>query len=280
MPYRTIYSSAAGFVHSSLTTPPAAKFSNPPWASSADIDFAGSQPSNLVRVGTGDSSTGKQVALSSDYGETWNQHYGAPDNVNGGKVSISANADTILWSTNGNGVMVSQYQATFSAVSSLPSGAAIASDKKTSGVFYGGSGNKFYVSGDDGKTFTVNGNLGSSTSVFDIAVHPDVTGDVWVSTDQGLFHSTNNSTTFAAIPGISQAWGIALGAPKTSGGYPAVFVVANYSGVVYLRSDDQGVNWVQINDAAHGFGSASSNCITADPRIYGRYVETHHKIKR
>ncbi|KAJ3564253.1 hypothetical protein NP233_g8414 [Leucocoprinus birnbaumii] len=267
----------AGFVHQSLTSPPATKFTNPPWATSADIDFAGLQPSNLVRIGTGDSSTGKQVAISTDSGATWNQHYGAPDNVNGGKVAISANADTILWRTSGNGVMVSQYQATFSTVSSLPSDAAIASDKKTNGIFYGASKSSFYVSGDNGKTFSVKGSLGSSTSPFDIAVNPNVSGDVWVSTDKGLFHSTNNGTSFTAISGFSQAWGLALGAPKTTGGYPAIFVAANYKGVVgYVRSDDQGVNWVQINDPAHGFGSASSNCITADARTYGRvYIGTN-----
>ncbi|KXN89852.1 Xyloglucanase [Leucoagaricus sp. SymC.cos] len=265
-----------GFVHESLTSPPVAKHSNPNWATSPDIDFAGNQPSNVVRIGTGDNSTGKQVAISSDYGVTWNQHYGAPDNVSGGKVAISANADTILWRTNGNGVMVSQYQATFSAVPSLPSDAAITSDKRNNGIFYGASGKTFYVSGDNGKTFIATSTVGSSTSVFDIAVNPGVSGDVWVSTDKGLFHSTNNGTSFTAISGISQAWGIALGAPKSSGGYPAVFVAANYGGVAYLRSDDQGVNWVKINDDAHGFGSASSNCITADPRVYGRvYIGTN-----
>ena len=49
-----------------------------------------------------------------------------------------------------------------------------------------------------------------------------------------------------------------------------MFAAANIDGVGYFRSDDAGVNWVKINDAAHGFGSASANCLTADPRIYGR----------
>lgn len=65
--------------------------------------------------------------------------------------------------------------------------------------------------------------------------------------------------------------GLALGAPKTSGGYPAVFVGGTYLGVTgYFRSDDGGVNFIQINDAAHGFGSVSSNVLAADPRTYGR----------
>lgn len=43
-----------GFVHTSLTTPPKAAYSNPTWSTSADIDFAGNVPTTIVRIGTGD----------------------------------------------------------------------------------------------------------------------------------------------------------------------------------------------------------------------------------
>lgn len=155
-------------------------------------------------------------------------------------------------------------------VPSLPSDAAIASDKKVNSIFYGASSSKFYISTDGGKTFTATGALGSSTSASKVVVHPNITGDIWVSTDKGLFHSTNNGTSFTAISGVSQAWAIALGAPKSAGGYPALFAAANIGSIGYFRSDDAGETWVKINDAAHGFGSASANCIAADPKIFGR----------
>lgn len=101
-------------------------------------------------------------------------------------------------------------------------------------------------------------------------VNPGVTGDVWASTDKGLFHSTNSGTTFTSISGVTQAWSIGFGAPVTTGGYPAIFAAANIDGVGYFRSDDAGVNWVKINDAAHGFGAISGNVLTGDPRIHGR----------
>ncbi len=166
--------------------------------------------------------------------------------------------------------MVSQYTNPFSAVSSLPASAVIASDKRNNSIFYGADGSKFYVSTDGGKTFAAQGTLGTSTSPSRVIVHPNVTGDVWVSTDKGLFHSTNTGSSFTAISGVTQAWAIALGAPKTAGGYPALFAAANIGGVGYFRSDDAGANWVKINDAAHGFGSASANCLAADLRTYGR----------
>ncbi|KAK0465381.1 uncharacterized protein EV420DRAFT_1637520 [Desarmillaria tabescens] len=265
-----------GFVHNDLNVAPSNYYTNPTWSTSADIDYAGNKPTNIVRIGTGDSTTGKQVAISTDSGATWSQDYGAADNVSGGKVAFSADGDTVLWRTGSNGVQVSQYTNSFTTVSSLPSTAAIASDKLNNSIFYGAASSSFYLSTDGGKTFTAKGSLGSSTSPVKIVVNPNVTGDVWVSTDKGLFHSTDLGSSFSAISGISQAWSIALGAPATSGDYPAVFAAANYGGVGYFRSDDAGVSWVKINDASHGFASASGNCLAADPRIYGRvYIGTN-----
>ena len=43
-----------GFVHNSLDVAPANSFQNPAWATTADLDFAGNKPTNLVRIGTGD----------------------------------------------------------------------------------------------------------------------------------------------------------------------------------------------------------------------------------
>jgi len=265
-----------GFVHNSLTAAPAAYFSDPVWTTTSDIDFAGNNPKLLVRSGTATDGATKQVALSSDAGATWYQFYGAADGVSGSKIALSANGGSILWKTSANGIQNSQNSGSFATVSSLPSAAVIASDKKTDTVFYGASGSSFYLSTNSGSSFTAVGTLGSSTSPVKIAVNPSVTGDVWVSTDKGLFHSTNNGTTFTAISGVTQAWAIALGAPAKTGGYPTIFAAANIGGVGYFRSDDTGVNWVKINDAAHGFGSVSSNPLTADPRVYGRvYIGTN-----
>lgn len=265
-----------GFVHDNLNTPRTTEYSNPTWTTTVDMDFAGNKPATIVRIGNGDSSTGRQVALSYDSGYTWSQDYGAADNITGGHVALSADADTVLWSTSSNGVLVSQYTSTFTAVSSLPSGAIIASDKKNNSIFYAASGSKFYLSRDTGKTFISTATLGSSTAPVKIVVNPNVTGDVWVSTDTGLYHSTDAGSTFAAASGVSQAWATALGKAAPSGSYPAVFAAANIDGVGYFRSDDAGATWVQINDAAHGFGSVSSNVLTADPRTYGRvYIGTN-----
>lgn len=169
------------------------------------------------------------------------QFYGAADVISGSKIALSANGGTILWKTSANGIQNSQNSGSFVTVSSIPSAAAIASDKKVDTIFYGASGSSFYLSTNSGSSFTVVGTLGASTSPVKVVVNPNITGDVWVSTDTGLFHSINNGTKFSAISGVTQAWAIALGAPAKTGGYPAVFAAANIGGIGYYRSDDAGV---------------------------------------
>jgi xyloglucan-specific exo-beta-1,4-glucanase len=260
-----------GFVHTSLTTPPAQEMMTPEWSTAADLDYAGNEPSNMVRIGADTGSATQQVAVSSNSGSDWNIDFGAALNVTGGKVAYSANADTVLWSTTTNGVLVSQFTDSFVAVPSLPSGSIIASDKRNDNIFYAASGSSFYLSTDIGKTFTAISKLGSSTAPVKIVVNPTVSGDVWVSSDVGLFHSTNNGTTFTEISGVTEAWAIALGAPSTAGAYPSLYAAAEIGGVVgYFRSDNEGASWVQINDANHGFAAINSNPITADLNVYGR----------
>jgi len=259
-----------GFVHTSLTTPPTQEFQTPKWSTGADIDYAGNNPTDFVRIGSDSGSTLQQVAVSTDSGNSWNIDFGAALNVTGGKVAYSASATTVLWSSSTNGVLVSQFTNAFVAVPSLPSGSIIASDKRNDAVFYAASGNNFYLSTDTGHTFKVVSTLDSSTAPVKIVVHPNISADVWVSTDKGLFHSTNNGTTFSAISGVTEAWAISLGAPATAGGYPSLYAAATISGTTsYFRSDNEGTSWNQIMTQAF-YGSISSNPIAADQRVYGR----------
>jgi hypothetical protein len=126
-----------GFYHSNLDTAPKQAFHTPTYGTTNDLDYAGNKPSNIVRTGSSD--TEIKIALSYDYGVTWSPYYGGSTSTAAGKVAISADADTILLMSSGTGALVSRYTTTFSAVSTLPSGAAIASDKRNNSMFYGGS---------------------------------------------------------------------------------------------------------------------------------------------
>jgi len=185
-------------------------------------------------------------------------------------VAYSAGGDTILL-MNSAGAFISQYSATFSAVSTLPSGAAIASDKRNNAYFYGGSAGAIYVSSNIGVTFAKTATLGASTVVNQIRVHPTVAGDVWASTDVGLFHSTNFGTTFTQVGSVTAGYSFALGAASTSTAYPVIYGFFTISAVTSLyKTEDSGANWIWITDTAHGFAAASSNYVQADMATYGR----------
>ncbi|KAI9685727.1 MAG: hypothetical protein M1822_004287 [Bathelium mastoideum] len=250
-----------GFVHTSLTAPPNAEL--PLFTTSTSLDYAGKVPKTLVRTGNDATATAIQIALSYDAGATWSNDSGASESLYGGEAVLSAAADTVLWSTAASGVQVSQYTSSFSSVSSLPSGAAVASDKVNGTVFYGGSAGSFYISRDTGKTFTSLGKLGSSSAVNKIVANPTVAGDVWASTDTGLFHSTNYGSSFTQVKGPTEGWAFALGKGTNTYKYNIFgFFVVN--GVTALfESQDVGSTWTEISDSAHGFGQASSNPVAA-----------------
>ena len=42
----------AGFVHTDLTKAPSVEFQTPKWSTTADLDYAGNDPTNFVRIGT------------------------------------------------------------------------------------------------------------------------------------------------------------------------------------------------------------------------------------
>ena len=60
-----------GFVHTNLNQAPAAEFSTSTATGITGLDYAGNKPTTIVRVGNGDASDGKQIAISSDSGNTW-----------------------------------------------------------------------------------------------------------------------------------------------------------------------------------------------------------------
>jgi xyloglucan-specific exo-beta-1,4-glucanase len=176
--------------------------------------------------------------------------------------------------------MVSKYSSTFSAVSSLPSGAAIASDKSDNTVFYGGSAGSFYVSTNGATSFTKTASLGSSTAVNAIRAHPSIAGDVWATTDTGLWHSTDYGKTFTKIGGgCTAGWSFGLGKASSTGSYAVIYGFFTIDGTTALfKTEDMGTNWQMISDSAHGFGAASANVVNGDMSNYGRvFVGTNGK---
>ena len=258
----------AGFRHLSLTTPPSAAL--PFYGTTTSLDYAGGEPRTQILVGNSADGTNIQLSLSSDAGTTWTQYSGAMTSPGGGHAAISANATSIVWSTGGSGVLVSKNRGSFTSVTGLSQNALVTSDKRNNTVFYGSSGGGITVSADGGSTFGTSVKLGRSNSVNKIVANPTVAGDVWASTDQGLFHSTNYARTFNQTAGPAAGYGFALGKSTKNAYKYNIFGFFTVNSVTALyESQDLGSSWTMISDSTHGFGSANSNPVAASQDTEG-----------
>ncbi|KAI5917998.1 carbohydrate-binding module family 1 protein [Camillea tinctor] len=266
----------SGFTFASadnLQTSPNTPWMTPIFTSSTSVDYAGASVKNIIRVGN--TAGTQQVAVSSDGGASWNIYSGADTSMSGGTIAYSANADTVLWSTSANGVQRSQYQSSFSAVSSLPSGAVVASDKQNNTVFYAGSGADFYVSTNTATSFSKAGALTNVTAVRDIAAHPTKAGDVWVSTDAGIFHSTDFGSSFTKVStAITNTYQIALGLGSGSTWNVYAFGTGSAGAKLY-GSADSGASWTDLQ-GNQGFGAIDSCKLAGSGNTAGQvYVGTN-----
>ncbi|KKF93232.1 Xyloglucanase [Ceratocystis platani] len=233
---------------------------DPKYPSSSSVDYAGTVPNTVVR--TGNTAGTNQVSISTDGGVTWTLNSASGTTAAGGSIAISADAKAMVWSTANSGVLHSDGTSTFAAVSSLPSSAVIASDKQDGKYFYAGSEGAFYVSSDAGLNFAKGAALGSATAIRSIAAHPSTAGTVYVSTDVGVFASTDFGKTFSTLGEgvLSDAHSISLG--KGTSGFNIYVIAKGAASEKVYSSSDNGATWTDVQGDIQGFG-AMGGCFLA-----------------
>jgi hypothetical protein len=207
---------------------------------------------------------------------------------------IAPDASRILWVPKaGLAAVSSDHGASFQTSAGLPEPATLpewasvnlkpAADRVNPKKFYvyDAVGGRAYYSEDGAATFSVAAtplpvlpeyNLGVAT----IIAVPGVEGDVWITTNQALFHSLDSGKTYLPVAGaVQESYGLGLGKPAKDGNYPALYLAGKVNDTVgYFRSEDRAETWVRINDDAHQFGGAG--LVAGDPRVYGRvYIGTN-----
>ncbi|KAJ2899840.1 Xyloglucanase [Zalerion maritima] len=243
---------------SDLDTSPETPWMTPMFTTSGSVDYAGNSVDSVVRIGNEEGDY--MVALSSDGGVSWSIDYATDTSMYGGSVAYSADADTVLWSTSNAGVVRSQYQSSFVAVSSLADSSVIASDKSDNSYFYAGSGSTFYVSSDIAASFSEGGTLDSASEIRDIVTHPDNAGEMYVSTDVGIFSSTDYGSSFTAVSGdVTGTYHIALGVGSSD--YILYAFGTGSSGSRLYASADGGSSWTDIQ-GDQSFGAVNT-CVVA-----------------
>ncbi len=278
-----------GFRHDDLTKSPVTMYTNPRWGQATTIDYAELQPSFVVRVGRDTGVIGS--SFSSDGGTTWTPASANPSGYTGNNTSmiaVAADGSRVVWSVPGGSVSYSTDNGTsWGSSTGIPQGALVLSDRVNPQKFYGFLNSIFYRSTDGGVTFTATAATGlpsaGSTSTRLVKAMPGHEGDIWLASGSsattlpaGLWHSTNNGTSFTQLANVTRAYTIGFGKAAPERPYMALYITGIIGGIIgVFRSDDAGEHWVRVNDDRHQYGSINS-AITGDPRVYGRvYVGTN-----
>ncbi|GKT43582.1 xyloglucanase [Colletotrichum spaethianum] len=239
-----------------LEKAPQTAWTSPWWASSVSVDFAGNDVTKIVRIGKATDSP--QLALSKNGGATWAVLNSTGTTATDGTVAYSADGDIILWSTLSAGVQISRNEGKLENVT-LPASSVIASDKRNNTVFYAASKGTFYVSTDGAVTFT-GSQLANVTDIRHIAAHPTTTGEVFVSTDSGIFHSTDFAKTLTPISSPTNSHAISVGKGDGTGWNLYVFG-EGADGKKLYGSPDLGATWVDLQ-SDQSFGALDGAALT------------------
>jgi hypothetical protein len=296
----------SGFAHEDLSTSPRLQFTNPVFGNTNTIDYAGRAPHVVVRSGTPHQRHGgPTLAWSEDYGRSW-RPLEAPRSTEAfppppgfGRRGRNAHEDAaIVVSADGSTFMVMTARPlitrdrghTWTEVAGLPPWGRPVPDRLDPDRFYAldfASGAMF-LSRDGGLTFAAapapaHGlplDLSAERPAWreiawPLRAAPGRTGELWLTTTQGLFRSLDGGGRFERIDGGLAVEAFDFGAPPPGGTHPALYAIGRREGLRAIwRSDDEGRTWTRINDAQHEYGRRF-RCIAGDPRIHGRvYVGT------
>lgn len=221
-------------------------------------------------------------AYSMDNGITWTDFAKKPESaVRGGgtrSICITADGGTIVWYPEKAELVYSRDKgATWTKCGGgVPGVRPVADTVNPNKVYaYDSNTGSMWVSNDAGANFSKqSGNFDfvQKWTVDDCmsAAVAGKEGHVWVTADsKGLFRTSDSGNTAVKIQNVDEAYRIGFGKAAPGKNYPAVFITGKVNGVYgFYRSDDEGANWIRINDDRHNYGWI--HCIIGDPRIYGR----------
>ena len=260
-----------GWVHPDITISPLAGTHKPNMGTTTGLAVAALQQQKMARVGS-------VLYGTVNGGATWTsipRPAGIAATDVKGKLAYAADGSSLLWNPEGGATTyrTTNGGASWQTVTGLNVNTIPTADSKNAQKFYafdGGSGN-FYMSNDNGvnfaKTVTLNGGAKLIRSV------PGREGDIWVPLNgAGLTRSTNSGAAFTKIADVIRCESVGFGKAAPGKAFPAVYIWGTVGAATGIfRSDDEGANWVRVNDDLHQFGGpGNAHFVIGDMAVYGR----------
>jgi hypothetical protein len=223
---------------------------------------------------------GDKLFTSTNTGSSW---VAAPSmNGSRGNLALSADGYVLLHSPQDSATTYrsTDFGANWTAVTGLSVNNArpIADPVNPSKFYvYDRPSGKLMVSTDGGVSFSLKAQLGPWGSTF-VRATPGREGDLWACLEwNGLNHSTDSGATFTPVAGVTSCSTMGLGKEAPGANYPTLYMWGALGGKRgLLRSIDQGVSWVRINDDAHQYGGPQGNLVVGDMNTYGTvYMSTN-----
>jgi hypothetical protein len=265
-----------GFAYQDIT-----KYYNrysPNMGTTTGLAVAGKNLNVMVRVGS-------NAYLSENMGTSWTQ-INTPSTANSGWCAVGANGKCIVLTSSGAHPFYTFNKGT--NWTEMPGITAnnirFFADFEKDNVFYANVSNNL-------RTYTYN----ETTQVFEytsvaltgaynnrLTIVPGIAGEIWVPrNNNGLSRIINAHTGNPTITNLALTTVTCVGVGKAAPGksYPSLFIwgrpkSTDLTGL--YRSDDEGINWVRINDDAHQFGGpGNAQFVKGDMNVYGRvYMST------
>jgi len=282
----------SGFVHTDFERSPQDMFVHPVFANTNTIDYAGMRPNVVVRSGTQPhrgEGTEPTLAWSEDYGFHWQpirvpplqqvhkpaQRYDLSGDL---PITVSADGGAFVFMSPVP-VLSTDRGEHWAEVRGLPPDVRPVADRVDPQLFYAldFDTSRLYVSRNGAATFELLDSKGLPRGIADdrptnrerrwpLMAAPGEEGMLWLVTRQGLYRSEDEGRHFIALE--AEGWmdseptpcplrveQLSFGKAAPDRTLPTLFAIGSCEGVrAVWRSDDDGLEWVRINDAQHEWG--------------------------